>query len=512
MPNSIPPCGDGRNLRLSPDGKHICSDCPDDGTPVDTCCKSNPAIAAQLGQPVNDCGLWVRTDPPDPPVIRFRRYCLLEARAELNITNPGSTQDAFGSFSGVCELVDPVTVETDIIAGGENRGCVVFDRALCRFQMTNVRGAETRAADYEYCGTFRLGCPPIGASATVNYIEPDGGQFFATVGFSVGTVSPFGGNSQEFGVVASFSPVDNVIGLGSTTNRTASWNSDGREMTQTTVTRYFAFLFGQGLAGPIVRLAAALKRFTSGETAVRAEITTQDEVGELATQFNNMAEQVGGFERRATSQQVAVAGAGTQRHLGNPLGHQAALIGAHHAQCDVGFAPQQVGHLVAGHQLHLDPGVLQAQARQHGRQQVAGHRLTRGGAHGPRDHLVGARGGAAGLAGRAAGGPVHPAALGAVHRDRRLGAAVLRTVVGRAAHGERRGHPSGEPRRPRLSPRVRLRPARPAGLTAQSAAAAQQRDRRGDRGFEHSAHRRPVLDGLCGQLAKTADQDDGSRR
>lgn len=247
MPNSIPPCGDGRNLRLSPDGKHICSDCPDDGTPVDTCCKSNPAIAAQLGQPVNDCGLWVRTDPPDPPVIRFRRYCLLEARAELNITNPGSTQDAFGSFSGVCELVDPVTVETDIIAGGENRGCVVFDRALCRFQMTNVRGAETRAADYEYCGTFRLGCPPIGASATVNYIEPDGGQFFATVGFSVGTVSPFGGNSQEFGVVASFSPVDNVIGLGSTTNRTASWNSDGREMTQTTVTRYFAFLFGQGL-------------------------------------------------------------------------------------------------------------------------------------------------------------------------------------------------------------------------------------------------------------------------
>ena len=52
MPNSIPPCGDGRNLRLSPDGKHICSDCPDDGTPVDTCCKSNPAIAAQLGQPV----------------------------------------------------------------------------------------------------------------------------------------------------------------------------------------------------------------------------------------------------------------------------------------------------------------------------------------------------------------------------------------------------------------------------------------------------------------------------
>ena len=72
-----------------------------------------------------------------------------------------------------------------------------------------------------------------------------------------------------------------------------------------------AFLFGQGLAGPIVRLAAALKRFTSGETAVRAEITTQDEVGELATQFNNMAEQVGGLlhslEQQATKLQAEVA-------------------------------------------------------------------------------------------------------------------------------------------------------------------------------------------------------------
>ncbi len=72
-----------------------------------------------------------------------------------------------------------------------------------------------------------------------------------------------------------------------------------------------AFLFGQGLAGPIVRLAAALKRFTSGETAVRAEISAQDEVGELAMQFNNMAAQVGGLlhslEQQAVRLQAEVA-------------------------------------------------------------------------------------------------------------------------------------------------------------------------------------------------------------
>jgi len=240
MPNSIPPCGDGRNLRLSPDGKHICSDCPDDGTPVDTCCRSSPAIAAQLGQPVNDCGLWIRTDPPDPPVIRFRRYCLLEARAELNITNPGSTQGAFGSFSGVCELVNPVTAETGIIAGGENRGCVVFDRALCRFQLTNVRNGETRAADYEYCGTFRLGCPPIGASATVPYLDGEGRQFLSPVGFAAGPAAT-GGSSTEFGTTVSFSPISSVIGDARiSTEYSASWSSDGREMTSTATFRYYA--------------------------------------------------------------------------------------------------------------------------------------------------------------------------------------------------------------------------------------------------------------------------------
>ena len=96
-------------------------------------------------------------------------------------------------------------------------------------------------------------------------------------------------------------------------------------------------------------------------------------------------------------------------------------------------------------------------------------------------------------------------------RDRRLGAAVLnrrRACCARWAPGTSVGRTSTPSAFPARSPSS----CRPAGLTAQSAAAAQQRDRRGDRGFEHSAHRRPVLDGLCGQLPQTADQDDGSRR
>ncbi len=229
----------GTRLRVSADGTRLCTDCPDGGS-VDTCCRSSPAIAAQLNQPVNDCGLWIRVNQQGVPVIRFRRYCLLEARAELNITNPGSTQGAFGSFSGVCELVNPVTVETDIIAGGENRGCVVFDRALCRFQLTNVRDGETRAADYEYCGTFRLGCPPIGASSTVPYLDSEGRQFLSPVGFVAGPVAT-GGSSTEFGTTVSFSPTSSVIGDARTsTEYSASWSSDGREMTSTTTVRYYA--------------------------------------------------------------------------------------------------------------------------------------------------------------------------------------------------------------------------------------------------------------------------------
>ncbi len=56
-----------------------------------------------------------------------------------------------------------------------------------------------------------------------------------------------------------------------------------------------ALLLGHALAAPLRRLSAALTRFSGGETSVRADVKSQDEIGGLADQFNRMAEQVGGL-------------------------------------------------------------------------------------------------------------------------------------------------------------------------------------------------------------------------
>ena len=56
-----------------------------------------------------------------------------------------------------------------------------------------------------------------------------------------------------------------------------------------------AMLLGHALAAPLRRLSTALTRFSSGETAVRAEVGSQDEIGVLAVQFNRMAEHIGGL-------------------------------------------------------------------------------------------------------------------------------------------------------------------------------------------------------------------------
>jgi signal transduction histidine kinase len=56
-----------------------------------------------------------------------------------------------------------------------------------------------------------------------------------------------------------------------------------------------ALLLGHALAAPLRRLSAALTRFSAGETSVRADVGSQDEIGGLAEQFNRMAEQVGGL-------------------------------------------------------------------------------------------------------------------------------------------------------------------------------------------------------------------------
>ena len=69
-----------------------------------------------------------------------------------------------------------------------------------------------------------------------------------------------------------------------------------------------AMLLGHTLAAPLHRLTAALTRFTSGEASVRAEVRSQDEIGLLATQFNQMAAQVGGLLHSLEQQALRLQG------------------------------------------------------------------------------------------------------------------------------------------------------------------------------------------------------------
>ncbi|MBI5352767.1 MAG: GAF domain-containing protein [Chloroflexi bacterium] len=55
------------------------------------------------------------------------------------------------------------------------------------------------------------------------------------------------------------------------------------------------FFFARNLTAPILQLTNTAKKLASGDFNVEAKITTQDEVGQLAITFNNMASQIRGF-------------------------------------------------------------------------------------------------------------------------------------------------------------------------------------------------------------------------
>ncbi|HEY9750716.1 MAG TPA: ATP-binding protein, partial [Allocoleopsis sp.] len=63
-----------------------------------------------------------------------------------------------------------------------------------------------------------------------------------------------------------------------------------------------AIVMAQWLAKPLVHLAQRVAQFTAGQLNARVQITSKDEIGSLATNFNTMAEQVGkllhGLEER----------------------------------------------------------------------------------------------------------------------------------------------------------------------------------------------------------------------
>jgi signal transduction histidine kinase len=67
-------------------------------------------------------------------------------------------------------------------------------------------------------------------------------------------------------------------------------------------------LIGHALAVPLHRLTAALTRFTSGDASARAEVRSEDEIGQLALQFNQMAAQVGGLLHSLEQQALRLQG------------------------------------------------------------------------------------------------------------------------------------------------------------------------------------------------------------
>ena len=72
----------------------------------------------------------------------------------------------------------------------------------------------------------------------------------------------------------------------------------------------------------------------------------------------------------AVARQIVAVRVQAQRKIGQAARDQRRLARAEHAHGDVGFAPQQIGHAVAGCQLDLDLRVLLAQRPQRGQQQV----------------------------------------------------------------------------------------------------------------------------------------------
>jgi PAS domain S-box-containing protein len=71
-----------------------------------------------------------------------------------------------------------------------------------------------------------------------------------------------------------------------------------------------AFLVGQGLGRPILKLTSSVTKFTAGDLDVRTQIDSDDEIGILASSFNKLAEQVGnllrGLEERTAELEVEV--------------------------------------------------------------------------------------------------------------------------------------------------------------------------------------------------------------
>ena len=55
-------------------------------------------------------------------------------------------------------------------------------------------------------------------------------------------------------------------------------------------------LFSYRLVKPLRQMSAAAKSFGDGDFSIRVPVTSNDEIGQLATAFNNMADSLSGSE------------------------------------------------------------------------------------------------------------------------------------------------------------------------------------------------------------------------
>lgn len=74
----------------------------------------------------------------------------------------------------------------------------------------------------------------------------------------------------------------------------AVWISGGIALT---VSVLFSILISVGLTRPIKKLTSATHGFSKGDWSTRVEITSKDEIGELATSFNRMADRLERLEK-----------------------------------------------------------------------------------------------------------------------------------------------------------------------------------------------------------------------
>ena len=63
------------------------------------------------------------------------------------------------------------------------------------------------------------------------------------------------------------------------------------------ITFFLALLFGKALSTPILKLQKTAEELGEGEQSVRAEVTSDDEVGQLAQTFNDMAQRIESYTK-----------------------------------------------------------------------------------------------------------------------------------------------------------------------------------------------------------------------